>query len=202
MTSDQEGLYLGIKKLWEQCPLYGSEYDVNKFMSWQGAMFALLSYNPEVQSRFRLSSEAILSRGLDFYPFSRAWSGGLRTDEQLSFDLIAVVQQAIADVQIEPPKEEFILTEEHGVWWYLRHSPGSTLGWIAGTLLTLVVGAFILGFTLGRIAFFQEMHRLITEDKTVPPTTPQASENASTNSAKPASIPNTTAPSQIEEKKE
>jgi hypothetical protein len=143
-----------LKALWKKIPInhYGIT-DRGDFMRWTGLTATLLSFNPHLQSEFRneikIISDDKHSDSLTFGPrFKPNYSR-----------ILVVLSEAINELEIGEESVGLLLTDEHGIWWFINHCTWKSrliaLGAIVGGAATI----FGVGFKIGTTEVAQNLYR-------------------------------------------
>jgi hypothetical protein len=132
-----------LRLLWKRMPLNEWGFtDEQKFFAWQGMAAALLNYNSQLQSEFR---DAIKSGP------SQDYSLLLNKYKPMCDRIYAILSEAINELSIPEESPAPILTDEHGIVWFISHCTWSARLKLAGIILTVAGVVFFAGFRLGAI---------------------------------------------------
>jgi hypothetical protein len=165
----REERYERLKAMWKNMPVDEWGCDETKFMSWQGMASTLLSYNSTLQAEFR---DAVKSRS------DGSGSMLISQDAKQTYDHIcAVLSEAVNELSIPEEPVAPILTDEHGILWFVSHCTWKSrlvlLAWLTGAAITVLGIGFRFGVTdIGKDLYRQYM-TLPAQHPTVPPTTAQ-----------------------------
>jgi hypothetical protein len=134
-----------LKLMWQKMPVNRWGCDDTKFVSWQGAVTALLNYNSTLQSEFR---ETVKSYRPKMHSLA----------EPMHTQICTILSQAINELMMPEEKSDSVLDDEHGILWFISHCTwGSRIR--AVVLLVPFLGAvFFAGFRLGAIESVRNLY--------------------------------------------
>jgi hypothetical protein len=156
-----------LKKKWNEMPVgHHGITDQSNFWGWQGLTATLLSFNPQLQNEFRDTIKRVSEKEA---------AGGFPHCENECDRILAILSEAINETGIAEEKPALVLTDEHGIWWFINHCTWKSrltfFGWLALAALTV----FGVGFRLGQTEWARNLYRqyesLPSPAPTVPPTT-------------------------------
>lgn len=157
--------YEALRVAWKATPISYGSCDDSKFTSWQGHVSALLSYNSTLQSEFR---DAVRP-----YTF-RMHSSDV---EPMEARIHTIISQAIHELRIPEETTAPVLTDEHGIWWFINHCSWSVKVWLLLGIASYSIAVFGAGLQTGMTniakTLYAQWHNLPTATATPAPTRPQ-----------------------------
>jgi hypothetical protein len=144
--------HVRLKELWRDTPIHENGCNYGAFLQWQGEVSALLGFNPKLQADFQGAVAAVDPN----YNFATASPDEAKAQRRLCSLFATLIAQAIGELRIqeEPQIQKAhapILTDEHGVLWFVTHCTWGTK-WKMVALVASAAGAiFFAGFRLGAI---------------------------------------------------
>jgi hypothetical protein len=134
-----------LKRLWHDMQI--TEHGVtDRFIGWQGQVVAVLGYNPGLQAEFKETVKSVPESG--YYEWRQ---GGAKAHREIC----NLLSQAINELglQEETPLTP-VLTDEHGLLWFITHCTWRTRWALIGLALpltALLAGVFFAGFKVGML---------------------------------------------------
>ncbi len=141
-----------LKEMWNKMAInYDGPRD--NFMGWQEMTSTLLSFNSQLQSEFRAEIKSIS----DDPPSGMSMSS--ERYKPTCNRIRAILSQAINELSIPEEQTTPVLTDEHGIWWFINHCTWKSRILLFSSIIGAACLVFGVGFKLGGTEWARNLYR-------------------------------------------